>query len=527
MGIVAKASQRANGQQLAIHLLNAHDNERVKVADIRGAIACDLPGAFDEWHAISKATRCNKFLYSLSLNPDPGQGPLTRRQYKDYIARVEKKLRLRGHPRAIVFHVKEGREHCHVVWSRIIPGQLKALQISHDRLALQAITREFAIDHGLTLPANMQPANDTNDRPLPARMTLYERHQQERTGISKEERIGELTQIWQQTGTGNEFVQAMAQAGYQLARGDSVPYAVIDRYGEIHSLPRQIEGAKTKDIRARLVDFPPEALPPATSVRDLVRKKLSAAITTQFNHQADAPWIQLRDAQTKRRAVFHARLAALMEKQKAERMALAKDQRDRLVRRREARLRVNARGIMPILCRIPAIRTLIVRRHRSHDLASIKLFRQERRTMLVRQKLQFEDLKRQFRAISRVEKRETRSLKTSLRRDFLRARIETEFSAAAVKPVAANADMPAPPSSGKLAGFLANGRDMTVARHTANIAKTDRMAKSPDQHSLSAAFSSPVQAPVHALRMAFRRAAVSPPRTGLPGPVQPPGPQQP
>ena len=517
--MVPKASQRANGQQLAVHLLNAHDNERVEVADIRGAVARDLPGAVDEWHAIAKATRCKKFLYSLSLNPDPRHGPLTRRQYKDYIARVEKKLGLRGHPRAIVFHVKEGREHCHVVWSRIIPGQLKALQISHDRLALQAITREFARDHGLVLPANMQPANDTKDRPLPARITLYEKHQQERTGISKEERSEQLTQIWRQTGTGHEFVQAIAQAGYQLARGDSVPYAVIDRYGEIHSLPRQIEGAKTKDIRARLVDFPPEALPPATSVRDIVRQKLSEAITPQFNQKSDIPWIQLKDVQSKRRAVFHARLAALKETQKAERKALVQDQRDDLLNRREARLRANARGLLAILCLIPGIPTFMARRSRKHDLASIKLFRLERRTMLVRQKLQFEDLKRQFRAISRVEKRETRSLKTSLRRDFLRARIEAEFSAAAVRPAPANSDIPTLPASGIVTTFLANGRDMTTPRLPTERTTTDQLAKKPDQNSLSAAFSSPVQAAVPTISAAFHRAA-SRPRKGTGGPAQ-------
>ncbi|PNG24398.1 relaxase/mobilization nuclease domain-containing protein [Methylocella silvestris] len=58
-------------------------------------------------------------LYSLSINPDQGLGELTRAKYRDYVDRVEKKLGLEGQPRAIVFHIKEGREDCHVVWSRI------------------------------------------------------------------------------------------------------------------------------------------------------------------------------------------------------------------------------------------------------------------------------------------------------------------------------------------------------------------------------------------------------------------------
>ncbi|MGU9851121.1 hypothetical protein ACU680_10020 [Pseudomonas koreensis] len=39
------ASQRGSGQDLATHLLNAYD-ELAEVADLRGAVAHDLHGAF-------------------------------------------------------------------------------------------------------------------------------------------------------------------------------------------------------------------------------------------------------------------------------------------------------------------------------------------------------------------------------------------------------------------------------------------------------------------------------------------------
>jgi hypothetical protein len=42
-------SQRGSGQDLATHFLNAYDNELAEVADLRGAIAGDLHGAFKEW----------------------------------------------------------------------------------------------------------------------------------------------------------------------------------------------------------------------------------------------------------------------------------------------------------------------------------------------------------------------------------------------------------------------------------------------------------------------------------------------
>ena len=35
--MILKGSQRANGADLAIHLMNGYDNERVEIAEINGA----------------------------------------------------------------------------------------------------------------------------------------------------------------------------------------------------------------------------------------------------------------------------------------------------------------------------------------------------------------------------------------------------------------------------------------------------------------------------------------------------------
>ena len=98
--MIPKGNQRSGGQQLATHLLNAYDNDRVEVAEVRGAIAQDLHGAFAEWYAEAKATNCVKYLYSLSVNPDHRQGPYTREHYYDFIRRTEEVTRaFRAAPR--------------------------------------------------------------------------------------------------------------------------------------------------------------------------------------------------------------------------------------------------------------------------------------------------------------------------------------------------------------------------------------------------------------------------------------------
>lgn len=169
------SSQRGLGQDLATHLLNEHDNEIMEVAEVRGAVADDFHGAFAEWELQAKyLTKCSKYLYSLSVNPDPKQEGLSRDQYFDYINRIEAKLGLTGQPRAIVFHTKYDRAHAHVVWSRIDMDKEKAIQLSHDRPKLMDVTKEFARDHGLYLPDGYFKDNNLEK---PRQNSLYEQHQ--------------------------------------------------------------------------------------------------------------------------------------------------------------------------------------------------------------------------------------------------------------------------------------------------------------------------------------------------------------
>ena len=154
----------------------------------------DLPGAFAEWEAQAHAlTRCKNYLYSLSINPDNRQGELTREQYFDYIARAEERLGLSDQPRAVVFHIKHGREHCHVVWSRIDPFQEKAIHMAFDHDKLMMVTREFARDHGLELPDGYfkeKGAEKTRQE------TVYDMAKKRATGLSKEDHIEAVTDAW-------------------------------------------------------------------------------------------------------------------------------------------------------------------------------------------------------------------------------------------------------------------------------------------------------------------------------------------
>ncbi len=227
--MIPKGNQRGGGQQLATHLMNSFDNDRVAIAEVRGAIAQDLHGAFAEWYAQSKATNCSKYIYSLSINPDHRQGPFTREHYYDFIRRAEKRLRLENQPRAVVFHVKYGREHCHVIWSRI--DMAKGKKPSR----YPTITRSCAWSRGstrMTTNSRCRPAcgRDRGKARFAFRAAaenLGEKQQQERSGITKQQRREQITKLWGESSDARSFAKALEANGYFLARGDQRAYVVV------------------------------------------------------------------------------------------------------------------------------------------------------------------------------------------------------------------------------------------------------------------------------------------------------------
>jgi hypothetical protein len=421
--MIPKANQRAGGRQLATHLLNAFDNDRVDVADIRGAVADNLHGAFDEWWAVSKTTRCRKYLYSLSINPDPDQRPVTRDEYYDYIGRVEKALGLSGQARAVVFHVKHGREHCHVVWSRIVVDKLRAVQLSYDRQTLRTVTQEFARDHGLGLPPGMRQdslADRFNNRQKFE--NLGEKQQEERTGIRKDERRAAITAAWQESHDGKSFVSALEERGYFLARGIR-GYVVVDLFGEIHYLSRQIDGVTAAAVRKRLIEHPLEKLPDADKAqayaRTVLEKQRAAAPevskTTAAQMRAD-----LAKAQSARRAQLDEKRRDLAAQHKAEREALeaAQDAEEKGVL--SARLRAQPKGMIAFIARITGIRLLIDHRRKKQDKQRQAEHSRQKLALQRRHEREVMDFQHRHRGLTALEKREKRSLETALRRDQFR-----------------------------------------------------------------------------------------------------------
>ncbi|MFZ5912999.1 MAG: relaxase/mobilization nuclease domain-containing protein [Pseudomonadota bacterium] len=244
--MILKGNSRGGGRQMAAHLLNGKQNEHVTVHQVRGFLAATVSGALEEAYALSRGTQCRKYIYSLSLNPPPGENvPIE--DFEKALKTIEDKLGLTDQPRVIVFHEKEGRRHAHCVWSRIKVDEMKAVNISHDRLKLQAVSRALYIEHGWTMPRGLINPDHKN----PLTFTREEWQQAERTGRSASAIKACLQECWAASDSRKAFESALGERGFFLAQGDRRGYVAVDVYGEVFSLTRQL-GLKPKDLEKRL-----------------------------------------------------------------------------------------------------------------------------------------------------------------------------------------------------------------------------------------------------------------------------------
>lgn len=323
--MILKGSQRAGASDLAGHLLNAFDNEAVELADLRGTVAADLHGAFAEYEATALGTRCTEPLYSLSINPPV---EIYRAQYFAAIERIERALDLEDQPRAVVFHVKNGREHCHVVWSRIYAEgeQLKAVHMGHDHSRLMDLSCAFFRELGVPLPDGLAMWEAKN----PERFTRPGQHysraekiQSEATGITVAERRAAITEAFRGSDSAEAFRAALEERGYTLARGDRRGFVALDHNAEIFSLARQIDGAKAKDVREKLAAL--TGVPDVQKAKAILKERAQArvdAIRSAANSVINRKLLAI-ERRHRERAVFNFLERRIMERRHAEeRLAL-------------------------------------------------------------------------------------------------------------------------------------------------------------------------------------------------------------
>ena len=329
--MILVGNQRGGAKNLALHLLK-EENEHVEVHEIRGFTSQNLASALKEADAISRATRCKQYLFSLSLNPPPNEN-VPVEDFENAINRVEERLGLSGQPRAIVFHEKEGRRHCHTVWSRIDAEELKAVHLPFTKRKLQEIARELYLEHGWTMPRGLASSQERD----PRNFTLAEWQQAKRTGQNPQLIKAAFQDAWAISDSKTAFINALEERGYKPARGDRRGFVAVDYRGEIYAIAKWA-GVKTKQVQDRLGNQ--HDLPSVEEAKKQIAQDM-LPVMKRLNEKLDSE-------KEERKSHFEKRRQELVTRQRAERRALDDrlEQRQKLENeKRQHRFRTGFKGL--------------------------------------------------------------------------------------------------------------------------------------------------------------------------------------
>jgi len=280
--VIIKGSASGRAQHFAEYLTAQGQNERVRIVEIRGVAADNVADAVLEMDAHGAGTRAQKPLYHAHIN-NRAHERMTDEQRAYAVDRLEKELGLTGQPRVVVVHEKKGREHCHIVWSRIDLEHGVAISDSHNYVRHEIVARELERKFGFDRVQGAHAERDGRVRPNRT-ADRAEIQQAERLGIPRTETMQLVTTLWCSADNGQAFATALEDQGWLLARGDRRDFVVVDPKGGIHSLARCVEGAKAKDIRARLIDLDPTQLPSVAEAK-MVQEDRALGLIPDRDHR--------------------------------------------------------------------------------------------------------------------------------------------------------------------------------------------------------------------------------------------------
>jgi hypothetical protein len=334
--MILKASQRGGGRQLGLHLLKTEENEHVEVHEVSGFVGETVRDAMKEAHALSRGTHCQQYLFSVSLNPPVGETARLE-TFEQALRMVEERTGLAGQPRVVVFHEKEGRRHCHAVWSRIDAETMTAKPLPFFKSKLREVARQLFLENGWKMPDGFADSRLRDPRSF----TLDEWQQAKRAGLDAKALKEAAQEAWAVSDSAKSFTKSLEERGLFLARGDRRGDVAVTIDGDVFSLARLI-GRPSKEVATRLGD--PKALPSVEKMRKQLAGEMGQRIKT---HIAEAKRIAANAMKP-----LHARREAMKLQHQAERQRLDADLAKRWreeQRQRASRIRGGVKGAWDLL----------------------------------------------------------------------------------------------------------------------------------------------------------------------------------
>jgi hypothetical protein len=151
--LIIKSHVRGGYRAAAAYLKAQGQNEKVRLVEISDPDASNLDEAFQKMWEVASVTKVKKALHHISINPYADER-LTKEQVLKIIKRCEEKYGYKegDHQRVIVEHIKNGRQHFHVVWNRVSLEQGKAIWPGEHWNKSKQAAREMERKLGLKRP---------------------------------------------------------------------------------------------------------------------------------------------------------------------------------------------------------------------------------------------------------------------------------------------------------------------------------------------------------------------------------------
>ncbi|MBA4226217.1 MAG: relaxase [Hyphomonas sp.] len=404
--MIIKASQRGSGVNLAAHLTRTDENEHVHIAELRGFVGENLHDAFKEVDAIRRGTKCQQYLFSVSLSP-PSSANLSVEDFMAAIDRVEEITGLNGQPRTVVFHEKEGRRHAHAVWSRIDASTMTAKPLPFFKNKMMEVSREQYLQHGYPMPRGMTKASERD----PTNFSLAEYQRAKRRGEDPRAIKMAVQDAWAISDGRKAFENALEARGIALAKGDKRALVIIDHNGEVHALSRTLD-LKTKDLRAKLGE--PTDLKSVAEAQKQIAERMTPAIRRHIEESRTA--FQKRSAKL---AHYKMEMTHLHRKERTALDTRLNDEWTRETLERQARL---PRGLKGLWSFFTGKTGEIKRQNQAEALATQQRHALERHQLIERQLGERRILQAKFQDHRKMQTSQLKELRRDIGRYFKLAR---------------------------------------------------------------------------------------------------------
>jgi hypothetical protein len=228
--MIIRINTRTNGDQLADYVASFKGNDHVEILEVDGREDADkdyLKQTIISMELNGQLTKCKNPFLNVQINPAYGEDQeMTREDWYRAADILAEELGYQDQRRVIVLHTKKGRTHAHVIWERYNHETQKVVPTKNSRLKAKF-----------------------------ARVRMEKEFGHKRTAWRNDKQTikDDMTQLWNETQTGAEFVKQAKKAGYIISTGTgNRPFMVVDQNGVSCDLVRQIQDVRTKEVRARL-----------------------------------------------------------------------------------------------------------------------------------------------------------------------------------------------------------------------------------------------------------------------------------